>query len=103
MYTYNVTIKILPSIEEEWLQWMKNEHIQEVLSTQLFSDFSFYQLLEPTDHEEDGITYVVQYFTHEKKNYERYIEEYAPALRQKGFDRFGDRFIAFRTLLRKLA
>lgn len=103
MYAYNVTIKIVSSIEEEWLHWMRNEHIPEVLSTEMFSDYSFYQLLEPTEQEDDGITFVVQYFTNNKSNYERYIEEYAPALRQKGFDRFGDRFIAFRTLLRKMA
>lgn len=88
----------MPSIKEEWLHWMKQEHIPEVLNTQLFTSHAFHQLLEPED-EEGALTFVVQYHTDDLSKYHHYIEHHAPLLRQKGLDRFGDQFIAFRTLL----
>ena len=97
MFIYNVTIKIAHSIHDEWLQWMKEVHIPEVMNTGCFEKFVFVRLLE-TD-EEEGPTYAVQYYASSKAGYNRYIELYAPALRKAGMDKWGDRFIAFRTLM----
>jgi len=102
MYTYNVTVKITSSIESSWLEWMKEEHIPDVLSTNLFTGYRFHQLIEPKDENDDGLTFVVQYFVDNLSKYEHYITHHAPLLRQKGFDRFGDQFIAFRTLLKNV-
>ncbi len=100
MYIYNVTIKIEKSIEQEWLNWMKEEHIKDVINTGLFHDYTFIELLEPTD-EDGGKTFIVQYHTNNLSDYNKYIEEHATALREKAFSKFGNRFIAFRTLLKK--
>lgn len=98
MITYNVTIKIADEIERDWLQWMKTEHISQVLGTSMFDSATFYELLEPVD--EDGKTYVVQYVTDSESRYQQYIDEFAPKLRDDGYRKFGDRFIAFRSLMR---
>jgi hypothetical protein len=97
MIIYNVTIKVLPEINERWLQWMKEEHIPEIMATGLFHDYRICRLLEQDDQE--GPTYTVQYFTDTLENYQTYLQEYAPLLRQKSFDRFGDQFLAFRTVM----
>ena len=49
--------------------------------------------------EEEGPTYVVQYFTESKALYNRYMELYAGAIRKEYNNKWGDNFIAFRTLL----
>ncbi len=100
MYIYNVTIKISLSIEQEWLAWMKNEHLDEVIATGMFDKYSFLELIDPAD--EDSKTYIAQYFTDGEDRYNQYIEHFAPALRQKGYELFGDEFIAFRTILKKI-
>ncbi|MFY8045434.1 MAG: DUF4286 family protein, partial [Chitinophagaceae bacterium] len=41
MFIYNVTVKIDPSIEADWIQWMKEEHIPEVLATGKFFESRF--------------------------------------------------------------
>jgi hypothetical protein len=97
MFVYNITIKINPEIESEWINWQKQEHIPDVLSTQLFSDHKFFRLLD--QDESDGVTYIVQYFTSSIKNYNDYIEKFAPLLRQKAFEKWGDHFIVFRTIM----
>ncbi len=39
MYVYNVTLKVNAERADEWIQWMKHEHIPEVLATGIFSDY----------------------------------------------------------------
>lgn len=97
MIVYNITIKIVPGIEEEWVRWQQEEHIPDVMSSRQFTEYKFYRLLEQDDPE--GITYVVQYFASSLENYNRYIDDTANKLRQKAFDKWGNQFIAFRTLM----
>ena len=49
---------------------------------------------------DEGKTYVIQYFSLERKDYEEYIHLHAPVLREKAFLKWGNQFIAFRTLLK---
>lgn len=97
MLVYNITIKIIHAIETDWVNWQKQEHIPEIMATGLFTDYRFYKLLEV--EETDGLTYVVQYFAATKLAYEQYIELYAPTLRKKSLDKWGNQFIAFRTIM----
>jgi hypothetical protein len=97
MLVYNVTIKIFPAIETPWLHWLQQEHAPEVMACGQFTDWKLFRLLE--QDEEDGITYVVQYFIDKSENYERYLQEYAPLMRQKSIDKWGNQFIAFRTVM----
>ncbi len=97
MIIYNVTIKAMHEIAVEWLQWMKNEHIPEVMGTGQFTGYKLCRLLDHDD--EEGVTYIAQYFCNSMEEYDQYIERYAPDMRQRGFDRFGNKFIAFRTLM----
>jgi hypothetical protein len=97
MLVYNITLKIATEIEKDWKQWMKEEHIPEVMSSGLFIEYKFYRLLD--QDEADGITYIVQYFSSSLKNYEQYVAETAPLLRKKANERWGNQFIAFRTLM----
>jgi len=97
MIIYNVTIKVHDSIKEEWLAWLKDEHIPGVINTGCFTRATILRLLETDDAE--GPTYAIQYLAESKALYNRYIENYAGAMRQKSFDKWGDKFIAFRTVM----
>lgn len=94
---YNVTVKVSHAIEANWLQWMQEEHMNEVIATGCFTHARLLQLLDADD--EAGVTYAVQYEAPDRAHYERYIHSYADSMRKKGFDRWGDGFIAFRTLM----
>ena len=97
MIVYNVTIKIQESIKQDWLQWLMEEHIPDIISTGCFTHAVILQLLEVDDSE--GPTYAVQYFAESKGLYNNYIENHAAGMRQKGFDKWGDKFIAFRSVM----
>lgn len=97
MIIYNVTIKVQEPIKNEWLMWLKEEHIPEIIKTECFTHAVILQLLEVDDSE--GPTYAIQYFAESKSLYNKYIENYAPKMRQKGLDKWGDQFIAFRSVM----
>ena len=97
MFIYNVTIKIDWSIHDAWVQWMLNEHMPEMIKTGCFRDAQLVRLLD-TD-EKEGPTYATQYFAENKPDYNRYIEIHSAKMRQRSFDKWGDRFIAFRSLM----
>jgi hypothetical protein len=97
MFIYNVTIKVKAQIQQEWLAWLQDVHIPEVLETGCFYDATILQLLDVDDTE--GPTYAVQYNAESKAAYNQYMEKYAAELRQKSYDKWGDAFIAFRSFM----
>jgi hypothetical protein len=97
MIIYNVTVRVDIDFADEWVSWMKNEHIPELMATGLFTDNRLNRLLEQDEIE--GVTYVAQYFCKDIEHYNKYISEYSQVMREKGIKRFGDKFIAFRTLM----
>ena len=97
MIVYNVTTKVDPSIQNDWLTWIKEEHIPGIINTRCFTNASTFQLLEVDDSE--GPTFTVQYFSESKSLYNLYIEKFAATMREKAFEKWGNKFIAFRSLM----
>lgn len=46
-----------------------------------------------------GFAYAIQYTCHDMASYERYRDEFAPALQEDAAKHYGGKFTAFRTLL----
>ena len=97
MIIYNVTIKVDADTANDWVQWMKEEHIPELMRTGLFIDARLCHLLEQDEME--GATYVAQYFCEGIAQYNTYISDHVQQMRDKGFARFGGKFAAFRTVM----
>ena len=97
MIVYNVTSKIDWSIHDAWVKWMLDEHIPEVVATGCFTGAQLLKLLEI--EEEDGPTYTAQYFAETKQLQEEYVNKHAATLRQKVFEKWGNRTIAFRSIM----
>ncbi len=97
MIIYNVTVKLETAIHQPWLQWMQDTHIPEVVGTGCFTHAIILRLLETDDSE--GPTYAVQYHAESRALYNRYIEKFSGEMRQRAFEKWGNRFIAFRSVM----
>jgi hypothetical protein len=100
MYLYNVTVGIDQDVEREWLDWMKHEHIPDVLNTGMFVGHRIYKVLH--DNEDGTTSYSIQYFSETLENVIHYLENLAPALIEKHKQKYGGRHVAFRTLLEEI-
>jgi hypothetical protein len=96
MIIYNVTINIDKNIHNEWLEWMLQKHIPDVMKTGCFENS---RILRVQDEEETGITYAVQYFAVSKDKLDIYNQLYAVKLQHEHTNKFQGHFAAFRTIL----
>jgi hypothetical protein len=95
---YNVTTKVDRRVATQWLQWLKQEHIPDIIATGCFTHATILQLIDVD--ETDGPTYAIQYHAESKALYNRYIEIFAEDMRKKVTDKWGDQLISFRSVLR---
>lgn len=101
MIIYNVTINVDNSIHAEWINWMRDKHLADVMATGLFVEYRILKLLN-LQEDETGTTYAIQYKCKNREDYEHYQQAFAPALQAEGRTLFGDKFVAFRTLLEEI-
>ncbi len=97
MLIYNVTINIDESIHDEWLAWMKDKHLPDMLATGKFTHAKMVKVLVEEDM--GGITYSVQYTARDRATLEAYYKEDADRLRTDAQEMFPNKFVAFRTEL----
>ena len=96
MILYNVTISIDAAVEEEWLQWMKEIHIPDVMNTGVFIDNKICRIHA---EEEGGKSYSIQYLAKSWNEYNQYQDQFALQLQQEHTLKFAGKFAAFRTIL----
>jgi hypothetical protein len=100
MLLYNVTMSVEPTIEAEWLYWMRTQHVPDVMATGLPVDNKILKLLTEIDN--GGITYTFQYFFKSIEDYETYQERYSPTLQNHVYKRYEGKYVSFRTLLEEI-
>jgi uncharacterized protein YqcC (DUF446 family) len=96
MFLYNVTLILDDAAAEEWLQWMQDIHIPEVMATGMFVSN---RLLKVVDSPNEGVTYCAQYVAETMDHYNKYQEVFAPALQAELNERYKNRFVAYRSLM----
>lgn len=99
MIVYNVTVNIDNDAHDEWLLWMKNIHIPDVMSTGLFIENRMFRVMV---NEESGVTYSIQYSCKSMDELLEYQDKHSKRLQKDATDKFGNKFVAFRTILQKV-
>ncbi|KVV13392.1 DUF4286 family protein [Flavobacterium sp. TMP13] len=97
MIIYNVTTNIQESIHDQWLTWMQQKHIPEILATNTFSSARIVKVL--VEEEMGGVTYSVQYVADSKETLEKYYQEHQAQFQQEAMQLFADKILSFRTEL----
>jgi hypothetical protein len=97
MIVYNITCKVRWDILDGWLSWQLNEQVPATLATRLFDDYRLYRLLE--QDEDEGPTFVIQFLTSSLERFQQFTSDVEPRLKQMEWDKWGNGFITFRTLM----
>ncbi|MCW3075859.1 MAG: hypothetical protein JWO32_468 [Bacteroidetes bacterium] len=96
MFIYNVTVNITEEAHQEWLAWMKEIHMPDVMKT---GCFVYSRILKVLYVDDEGHTYSIQYNFLEMTDIEKYQKEFAPGLQAEYKRKFEGKYTAFRTLL----
>ncbi|MEY4111054.1 MAG: hypothetical protein RLZZ46_1409 [Bacteroidota bacterium] len=100
MIVYNVTCTVEPDIAAEWINWMKECHIPEVMASGMFISWELMRVVSENVSEH---TYAIQYRCSSFEKLADYRKTFAPQLMKKTLDKYGQKVLAFRTVLEKLA
>ncbi|MFD2999967.1 DUF4286 family protein [Pontibacter toksunensis] len=97
MILYNITVNIENDVASNWLQWMKEVHIPEVMSKGYFLNNQVARLINEIDN--GGTTYAVQYYCRSMADLEEYQRDHAPALDSKHMERYEGKYVIFSSML----
>ncbi len=100
MILYNITYTVAHSVEEDFVKWMKETHIPDVFATGLFTEHKFFRLLNSADDE--STNYSIQFMAESTNKLVEYERLYAQDLRVQTQIRYGEKALAFRTLLEQI-
>lgn len=96
MIIYNVTVSVDEHIADEWLEWMQSTHIPEVMATGLFVE---YRILRVLSGDHSARTFAVQYTLESHAHLDQYQMEHAPTIQKSHLEKYGEKAVAFRTVL----
>lgn len=96
MILYNVTVSIDPAIAEDWVNWMRSNHIPDVMATGCFIES---RISRVHGEEEGGVTYAITYLSPSQEKMDEYQQQHAPVLQKDHAERYSGKFAAFRTIL----
>ncbi len=94
---FNITVKVERSILQLWFRWVSNEIAPHMIGTNCFTKFTILKLLEIDDA--DGSTYAVQFFSKSLTDYQRYAKDFPNDFTEKSFQKWGEKTMAFSTVM----
>ena len=96
MIIYNVTVSVEESIKTDWLNWMKTEHIPEVMAAAVFTKSQINRVIVQGD---SNNTFAIAYTCSSMKDLHQYQVNFAAEFQEKHLARYGDKAVAFRTIM----
>lgn len=93
---YNVTVSLDPSVEQDWVNWMRTVHIPEVMATGCFLES---RMSKMNDEEAGACTYAMTYVAYSQDHLEDYQKNHAARLQVDHKSKYEGRFAAFRSTL----
>ena len=96
MIIYNVTVSVEEELTSDWLHWMKNEHIPEVMDCGIFIKAQINRVIAEGD---SNNTFAIAYTCLSMQDLNQYQTKFSANLQKKHIARYGDKVVAFRTIL----
>ena len=97
MLIFNTTYKVATNQNENWLEWMNNQHIPFMLESGLFSKPQIAKVLGSEDNE--GLSFSVQFLIQDIDSLMDWHRENAVSFQNNCSAKFGTEVVFFTTVL----
>lgn len=97
MVIYQVLCTVPNDIEQDWREWMLDEHIRDVMNTEMFTQFRMSKVLKPTAN--SATQYCIQYYAQSMEDYEQYRKDFAPVLQAAHNAKYGNQISVERVVM----
>ncbi len=96
MYIYNITFQVSPEIEKEWLDFLKQKFIPQMLASGVLQSALTSKIVATGD---SGTSYSVQFKTKDKYTLDKFLKEEFDAVFEKFYLKFAPKMVFFATEL----
>jgi Domain of unknown function (DUF4286) len=100
MLLFNVTVIMEDSIANDWLQWMRADHIPQIMATDCFVSN---RLLKILDSPNEGVTYCAQYIAEDIGSYQTFKDNYEQIFTAGMYNEFPNKLVSFSSLMEFIA
>lgn len=100
MYIYNVTTNVEADTAQEWLAYMRETHIPEMIATGCFTGAKLTRVM--IQEEMGGKTFSIQYAVTDKETFKGYYVAYAADMNSRLDQKFKGKYVTFQTELEVL-
>ena len=99
MIIYNVTCSVDKDILIDWLQWMKSEHIPELMQCGCFVKVQINKVITQAD---TNTTIAIAYYCNSMSDLHRYQVNFSNTFQEKHKSKYGKHVESFRTILEEI-
>jgi predicted GTPase len=99
MIIYNVTCSVDKDILNDWMQWMKSEHIPELMQCGCFVKAHINKVITQAD---TNTTIAIAYYCNSMSDLHRYQVKFSNIFQEKHRSKYGKHVEAFRTILEEI-
>ena len=96
MLLFNVTVIVEEASATEWLNWMKDTHIPQLMETESFVS---YRLLKIVDSPNEGVSYCVQFVAENQEKHQNYLDLHEQQFIGDMYAKYPNKLVTFSTLM----
>jgi hypothetical protein len=97
MLIYNITFLVADKVSQQWLQWVNDSHIPEMVASGYFTEPRLAKVL--SDHGQEGTSYAVQYHIADMQELGVWRRKFGSAMERNCASLFGEDVLLFTTVL----
>lgn len=96
MLLFNVTVIIEEASATDWLQWMKESHIPQLMDKECFVS---YRLLKIVNSPNEGLSYSIQFIAEDKARHQTFLDSHEQLFIAEMYNRYPNKLVTFTTLM----
>ena len=96
MILYLIHIDVQKNIDKDWLLWMKNEHVPEIMDLKIFQKNEIWKIKNDSKKYN---SYYIKYYTESLDYYKLYEKKYAIEMKKKHSIKYKNNFNVKREIL----
>lgn len=96
MLLFNVTVIVEEASAAEWLDWMKETHIPQLMETE---NFVSHRLLKIVDSPNEGVSYCVQFIAEDQEKHQNYLDLHEQQFIGDMYAKYPNKLVTFSALM----
>ena len=96
MLLFNVTVIIEEDSAADWLQWMQESHIPQLMDRECFVS---HRLLKIVDSPNEGLSYCIQFIAEDEARHQTFLDLHEQLFIAEMYNRYPNKLVTFSTLM----